>query len=642
MIRFPHWLRLFVLFVAADIVISLLRRPVWTFDLAVYAAGLAMSLGFFYALDLVYRLLPRALRIAWTFLVSFVLAFLLVATYFVFEQFGEYISQSMLRFIVSNPSYFAAFLRTYLFNVNSLGFLVLWGLILWVWVPRARPRPVRLAASYLPLLVVVVAVYFVGLNQIIYFARGRKLPIDTSCAVAAKRLRSVVHNGLYRSERLPVAPIRNASSCNVILLINESFGKRAFPTADSAVCPMPFLREWTRRESGRFFVFPTAFTNSGATDISVPSILSGVAPWEQSGTLHTMPLVWDWAAAAGYRTAFVSAQQFSWANLDDFFRSPGPDLYLGGDQTGRPLINDTGIDEIAAMQLFCDSVLANPARRPFCAVYNSNALHTPGQTASDLLPDLTPAYSSRYCNSAAVLDRAIRLLCESLASHHLLDSTFIIITADHGDTDSLIHSQVHRLYNFYDEIMNIPFLVYVPAAWLTDHPDRLAALRENEGRVVANLDILPTILAAIGANCDSANAGLRARLNGASLFAPLPPERNTVALNTNDIRQWEHEGFGIFRRDRRFVYSDIEGPRWFDAADRNQTNDLWPTAPPGEKRRVLDVIDSIYHLRRMFPAAAVSEADGVGAGGAFFDRAPSGLHFARASACGGLGPCSRE
>ena len=600
-IRLPYWLRLFLLFQAADIIFCQTREPVWTFDLVVFGAGIIMSLAFFYAIDLLYLLLPGFFRIIYVLLMSFALTFLLISTFFVFGQFGEYVSRSMLQFILNNPAYFGTFIRTYLFGVNILGFLALWGFVVWLWIPRSRPRS-RGSFKKNSLIFLCLAVsYLIGLNQVIYLAKGRKLPIDTSFAVAVKRMKSIVHNGLYKSKRLTVAPIENRNSCNIILLINESFGKRAYSADDSINCPMSFLRQWTQRDRDHFFVFRSALTNSGATDVSVPSILSGVAPYEQSGKLHTMPLVWDWAKAAGYHTAFVSAQQFGWANLDDFLRSPGPDIYLGADQLHLPLINDSGIDEIAAVQAFCDSVLSNTSMRPFCAVYNSNALHTPGQSSSALLPDLKPGYSSRYRNSAMVLDRAFQLLHQSLEQNGLLDNTLIIITADHGDTDSLIHPRVNRIYNFYDEIMNIPFLLYVPSPWLAEKPDRIRALKHNESQIVANLDILPTILAAMGADKNPINETLLTQLAGLSLFVPLSSERVSIALNTNDIRQWEHEGFGIFRKDRRFVYTDIEGARYYDiTADPNEETDIWGAAPSAEKQSIHSIIDSILHLKRMY------------------------------------------
>jgi len=600
---FPYWVRIFLLFLLADFLIIRIHEPIWIFNLTIYLVSSLLSLLFFYVFDLLYRLLPRIVRTVYAFAISFLLAFLLVATLAVYSQFGEYISVSMLQFVLNNPAYLTAFTRTFLFNINILGFLALWGLLLWIWIPKSRPKKIGSFKRNALVLLVVVVAYFVILNQLVFEAKGRKLTIDTSFVVAVKRLGSLSTYGLYKSERAEVQSFTGDNSLNVILLVNESFGKEAFNIDDTANCPMIFLREWLARDSEHFFVFRSAFSNSGATDVSVPSILTGVAPYESSRELHNIPLLWDWGRAGGYRTSFVSAQQFGWANFDDFFLTPGPDIYLGAEQMKLARINDAGVDEIAAMRRFCDTIIAAQSGKPFLAVYNSNALHFPYQQSSPLLPQVKPNYKSRYKNGAVILDEAFRMLYESLERNGLMDNTLLIITSDHGDADSLKHPMVHRLYSFYDEILNIPFLIHAPHRWIEKRSDIINALTENENRIVSNIDIVPTILAALGAQKNPRNMVLISRFPGLSLLSPTSSERYSIALSTNDIRQWEHEGFGIFWKNKRFVYSDIEKAQYFDIlADPGEKTDIWSIAPDNERQFMLSIIDSTFHLKRMYDA----------------------------------------
>ena len=71
--------------------------------------------------------------------------------------------------------------------------------------------------------------------------------------------------------------------------------------------PRSFKPKWTRNS---FVVFHHAFSNSSATDVSMPSILTGVAPFESGHKLHEMPFLWDWGHAAGMRTWALSSFRY--------------------------------------------------------------------------------------------------------------------------------------------------------------------------------------------------------------------------------------------------------------------------------------------------------------------------------------------
>ena len=110
-------------------------------------------------------------------------------------------------------------------------------------------------------------------------------------------------------------------------------------------------------------------------------------------------------------------------------------------------------------------------------------------------------------------------------------------------------------------------------------------MRANTLRNMMNLDIAPTIAALAGTATHD--------LFGASLIGTLDPNRTCIALNTNEIRSWDHDGFGIYSGDMRFVYTDIEGARLFHAAsDPQEMKNEWQNARPDEKAFVLRTIAS--------------------------------------------------
>jgi phosphoglycerol transferase MdoB-like AlkP superfamily enzyme len=519
----------------------------------------------------------------------------------VYSQFGDYITVSKLQFIVENPYYFWIFARGALLNGNAFLFIGAWLLIAWLWGPARTNRGAKSRIRSALGLMVLVAIYLVALNQIRFHTTGRHLTIDSSFAVAVKNLRKTSPGGVYASTHYPVAPYSPKTPCNVLVIINESFGKTALMGESESGTPMPFLRDWMLRDSSQFVAFQHAYTVASVTDLSVPSIVTGIAPYQSPQKLHTMPFIWDWAAAGGYYTVMVSAQLCRWANFDQFFCCPGPALFVPAEQMDEPVTNDTGVDELVAIHRFCDALTSTPAGRPFCAIYNSNALHYPFHSVSRL-QTLEPRFRSKYKNAAMMLDAAFRILFDSLNDRGLIENTLIIISSDHGESDSLVHPQVHRLYSFYDEIMSIPLLVRIPDSWLTRNPERAATLKANSVALVSNLDIVPTVADFMGADQNQTNSGLLDSLPGQSLFDPVSEDRRLVSLNTNELRLWEHEGFGIYWRSKRFVYSDVQGPQLFDVAiDSLQMINLWPAGASADDSAIVRLtVDSLFDLKRIW------------------------------------------
>ena len=54
--------------------------------------------------------------------------------------------------------------------------------------------------------------------------------------------------------------------------------------------------------------------NDSTTAISISNIWSGVPPTETRELLHSVPLLWDYAHAAGYDTAYWTSQNLMFGN----------------------------------------------------------------------------------------------------------------------------------------------------------------------------------------------------------------------------------------------------------------------------------------------------------------------------------------
>jgi arylsulfatase len=110
-----------------------------------------------------------------------------------------------------------------------------------------------------------------------------------------------------------------------------------------------------------------------------------------------------------------------------------------------------------------------------------------------------------YEGEIAFADRELGRLFEELEKRRLLESTLVVVTADHGE-EFLEHGHVshHRLEPALEELIRIPLVVRLPASQGTHQPARIDPL-------VTMVDLAPTVLDYVGL-ADEASA-----MNGSSL-----------------------------------------------------------------------------------------------------------------------------
>lgn len=591
------WFFLLAFFLIIEFTCTFLRDPIYELKIPVYIRGLILTILVFFSFDTLRQLFSKKLSRIFTFIVTFIFSFLLVSSIAVFIEFGDFLSLSKIKFFVFNPNYQTAYIREYLFNWNIIFFIALWALVHFLFKLKFKQFQKRSKRTNYIILVISAICISLLTGNLTHHAKYKRLDMTSSFITAVNKLRLGQQPGLHQPNRMPLENYTMKDTFNIIFIINESFGKKAFSLYDPD-CPMTNFHAWLSENSEQCFYFERAFTNASATDISVTSILTGSAPYESSDKIHSMPLMWEWWRKAGMRTAMVSAQFYQWANFPVFF-TPAPDYFFTGETIKGKIYND-GIDELAAMKKFRETVHLLSENQPFAAIYNSNSLHFPFQQESGLMA-YKPNYSSKYYNAATVLDEGYKRLFNLLKMKNLMDNTIIVFTADHGETDKPQHESSHRLFSFFDEIQNIPMLIYLPKKITDKHPEYVENLKKNKNRIVSNLDLMPTFVDLCGGNRNEKNAEIYAKYKGYSLVKEIPEDRISISLNTNELREWELEGFGIYFGDKRFVYTDFEREQFFDILkDPNQTINLWERIDNYDRKRVDSVINSNFFLKKIY------------------------------------------
>jgi len=339
----------------------------------------------------------------------------------------------------------------------------------------------------------------------------------------------------------------------VVLFINESTPAHFPDSAGRRGRLMRGIVAAAPADGGSWIEFPRARTNASMTDISVPSLLTGVDPIEGGDKLEAMPFVYDLASAAGYRTGFFTAQDYTVNSFHDFYRAARIGTYITGDHLGLPKVNESGIDDMVVADLVVRFLRASRPGEPLFLVVNTNGLHLPLQQVSEIP---VPPLATRERRAAYIMERYYAAVFGALRDTGRLAGSLVLITSDHGETDSLRPRVVARQRDHYEEVINIPFFVHLPAGAGADLRRRLEA---NVPRNIANIDIAPTL-----ADCFGFGPPASLAYAGTSLFQPVPADRLTDSVTTCEWRRWSYSAFGLAQGDERVVFIEGFGASYFD------------------------------------------------------------------------------
>ncbi|HVS01043.1 MAG TPA: sulfatase [Thermoanaerobaculia bacterium] len=182
-------------------------------------------------------------------------------------------------------------------------------------------------------------------------------------------------------------------------------------------------------------------------------------------------------------------------------------VQVASDQFAAELVVDTAMDWIAGrerpfflwLHLF-DPHTPHTPPRPFATGYRPETASgltpperwTPFRRPGAVGPYRNPilgGHADLYAGEVAYLDRQIDRLLDFLRSRRLLDNTIVVLIADHGENLE-DHGVSYRHAGLWDTVLHVPLMIRWPG-------------ERREGRrlagLVQNIDVFPTLLAAVGA-----------------------------------------------------------------------------------------------------------------------------------------------
>lgn len=384
-------------------------------------------------------------------------------------------------------------------------------------------------------------------------------------AVLGILLAGAAASGLLGCSREPSSPsgppVGSARGADVILITIDTLRADALGFAGNERVETPVLDRLAA--AGR--VYTDAHAHNVVTLPSHANILTGLYPYQHgvrdnSGfeLPESVPTLATLLRRAGYATgAFVGAYpldaRFGLARGFDVYDDRYP---LGSNPDQFVIAERRGSEVIAAALAWWSQAQGQSERKPrflWVHLYDPHAGYEPPEPFASRFRD------SPYHGEVSAVDSFLAPLLEPHLSGREKPA-LIVMTADHGESLGEHGEMTHGLFA-YEPTLKVPLVVWGPGV----EPGR-------DGRSARHVDIVPTVLAALGLDVPQGLPG------GSLLAAARPGDSYFESLTTNLNRGWAPLR-GLLRERRKLI--DLPVPELYDLAkDPEERNNLF-----GEERR---------------------------------------------------------
>jgi glucan phosphoethanolaminetransferase (alkaline phosphatase superfamily) len=387
-----------------------------------------------------------------------------------------------------------------------------------------------------------------------------------------------VEPGIRRPPYLPAVSPAAGPARNVLLVLTESVRFDAVCTSYEPECPRsPF----TNRAAPERLPLLQMRSNSSTTAISFGVLLSGLGPTETRASIHDAPLLFDYAHAAGYDTAYWTSQHMMFAHSEEFVR----DLPVSRRCGGTDLDPDADIDMGASDHLLTERANRELPllREPWFAVVHYSSTHFPYRvvegdepfqpSSSSKAPDDNAELFNYYQNAVYAQDRTIADLLGALRSTEAGRRTVVLYTSDHGEAFRE-HGQLGHTGAVFDEEIHVPAWIDAPAGTLTS--EELAHLTARAASPTWHTDLAPTFLDLMRVRVAPELSRFQEPMMGTSLLQKAPTEAWVPLTNCSELWGCAFRNWGIMRGSRKLEARewDFDWHCWDVAADPFERHDL--------------------------------------------------------------------
>jgi hypothetical protein len=343
------------------------------------------------------------------------------------------------------------------------------------------------------------------------------------------------HPGPRTPAALP--PIVARERRSVLLLLTESV--RA-----SDACSVPTPACGTTPFTNALLPDRFGFTQMRALDsttaVSLAVLWSGQPPTASRETLHTAPLLWEYAHAAGFDTAYWTSQNMFFANSGTWLEGVPFSRWVSATDLDSDPTYELGADDAKLV----DKVIRDlPAMHsPFVGVVHLSNTHFPYVIDDQDSPFQPQAHAfgagdaskvhNRYRDAIHRQDALVARLVRAVRTMPGGDRTAVVFVSDHGE-QIRERGAIGHTWGVYDEEVRVPFWIDVRAGELASA--EAATLRGLAKAPLTQLDILPTLLDLAGIWNAPEVMPFRRTMPGESLLRGGSPGREVVLTNCSSI-----------------------------------------------------------------------------------------------------------
>jgi arylsulfatase A-like enzyme len=398
-------------------------------------------------------------------------------------------------------------------------------------------------------------------------------------------------------ERVPHLSAHPSRPRNVVLILQES--QRADVSCIEYDPHCDLATQASNASTPKRMPLLQMRANDSTTAISISNIWSGVRPTESRALLHEVPLLWDYAHAAGYDTAYWTSQNLMFGNARLYIQ----DIPVSHRAVATELDSQADLDAGAEDRLLTDRVIEEwgEMKEPFFAVVHYSNIHWPYVydeehapfQPSDLNknPEKNEEFKNYYRNVVYLSDLAVGRLINHIRSTDSGKRTVLVYTSDHGESFRE-HWQLGHTSALYDEEVHVPTWVDAPSGTLS--PEEEASIRGAREQFVWHLDLGPTFLDLLGVWDDPQLAPFRARMIGHPITRPQRTVEPVPMTNCTWVWECAFRNWGMMQGPMKVEAREWDGEfHCFNVlADPDELTNLGESACAP----LPDVARALYHV----------------------------------------------
>jgi glucan phosphoethanolaminetransferase (alkaline phosphatase superfamily) len=365
-----------------------------------------------------------------------------------------------------------------------------------------------------------------------------------------------VHPGPRTPEPVPAFTAHPSRKRNVVMIITESVRAQSVCVEYTEDCKYtPFSNPIVKDR----LPFTQMRALDSTTAISLAVMWNGLLPTRGREEQHTMPLIWEYANAAGLETAYYTSQNLLFGNSGTWLEGQRWTRHVSATQIEQDATYEVGADDGKLV----DHVIGDIGKlaEPWLAVVHLSNTHFPYKIDPEDMPftpqeEATgPGYENeilnRYQDSIHMQDKALARLLRELGKRPEAERTVTVYVSDHGEQMREKGAVGHTGTLFEPEI-RIPFWINAPRGSLTEsEAANLAALKTTP---ITHLDVFPTIMDLLGFWDAPELGSLKARVAGQSLLrGGSPPDRPLVMTNCSELWACAFKNWGAIKGTKKLI-----------------------------------------------------------------------------------------